>query len=319
MTVKGDMKALTEAILNPGASPADAGASAVPRLGRSTAPGQLFQFSEQQKLMERELQELRRQAGAPRMLLRTKLRPSPYQTRTVTPQAVQELADNLRENDLATALTVREIAPGVFEIIAGHRREAAFGALGREEIPCIVVKMTDEQAERAVFFDNFFPPDICDFEKYLGLKQIQTRHQYSQDQLAQRSGISRSLVTVLMAFDRLPKAALEVLAKAPKLLGGRAAANLAQLDAKYAPRVAEGLQLLADKKINQAQLLDWIQNKGVSGPVKPTVIKAGSTVIAKLQRRQGRITVDVTDLEDAAVLEKKIAEVIKEHGSTAKG
>jgi len=317
--VKEGLNEITEAVLNPTPRPPGAvGVSPFSRASRATAPGQLLQFSEQQKLMERELEELRRLAGAPRLLQRTKLRPSPFQTRTISDEAVKELAENLRENELATPLTVREIEPDVFEIIAGHRRDAAFGLLGRAEIPCIVVKMDDDKAERAVFFDNFFPADICDFEKYLGLKQIQTRHHYSQEQLAQRSGISRSLVTVLMSFDRLPQAALDVLAKSPMLLGGRAAANLAQLDAKYTPRIAEGLELVAAKKLNQAKLLDWIQGKEVTAPAKPTVIKSGSSVIAKMQRRQGRITVDVTSLDDAAALEKKIAEVIKEHGAAGK-
>lgn len=315
MGVKDELSSITDAI-EAGGPPA---ASPKPGMKTSrTAPGALFQFSEQSQRMERELDELKKLAGGPRMLKRSSLRSSPFQTRALSPQKVQDLADNLRENELATPIVVREIEPDIFEVIAGHHRDAAFGVLGRDEVPGIVVKMTDEQAERAVFFDNFYPPEVSDFEKFLGLRQIQLRHGYTHDQLAQKSGISRSHVSTLMAFEKLPPAAAVVLEAHPQVLGATQAAKLAQLDAKHAARVSEGLQLVADGKLLQTQLIDWIVPKATPKRVEPTVVKSGKSTYAKLSRRDNKVTIDFTNVGDAEDLEKAIATLLKEHATAGR-
>lgn len=312
MGVKDELSSITDAI-EAGGPPASAAKSPMKRSG--TAPGALFQFSEQSQRMERELDELKKLAGGPRMLKRSSLRPSPYQTRALSQQKVQELADNLRENELATPIVVREIEPDIFEVIAGHHRDAAFGLLNRDEIPGIVVKMTEEQAERAVFFDNFYPPEVSDFEKFLGLRQIQRRHGYTHEQLAQKSGISRSHVSTLMAYEKLPPAAAAILEVNPRVLGAAQAAKLAQLDAKHAARVSEGLQLVVDGKLLQSQLQDWLVPKEAPKRVEPTVVKSGKSTYAKLLRRDTKVTIDFTNAGDAEALEKAIAALLKEHAT----
>jgi ParB family chromosome partitioning protein len=276
-----------------------------------TAPGQLFAFSTQAEQMRVELEELKKNAGAPRMLPRSALRPSPFQTKVISQTKVTELADNLRHNDLATPIVVREIEPGLFEVIAGHHRDLAYGELGRDEIPAVVVKMTDEQAERAVFFDNFFPPEMSDYEKYVGLAQVQRRHKYTQEALAERSGISRQLVGYLLAFDKLPEAAHKLLRANPTLLGAAVAGKLAALNPSAKAKLPEGLELIANGKLTQAKLIDWLTNKQQAAAPSQTVIKAGRSAFAKVRRRAGRLTIDFTNVADAESLESDIAALLK--------
>lgn len=312
MGLKDDIAGITQSVLS-GSQSTEPKKPRLPGLRPTTAPGQLWGLTEQQRRIETELQELRRNAGGPRMIPRAQLVESPFQTRSISAEAVRELADNLRENELVTPLSVRRLATDRFEIIAGHRRNAAYGELGRAEIPCIVIEMDDEQAERAVFFDNFYPPDICDFEKYLGLRQIQDRHKYTQEDLAKRSGISRAMVGFLMSYQRLPAEAIHILNRSPRLVGAAAAAKLAQLDAKLHPKIAEALLQLEAGKIKQAQLLDWIQGKARPATPSPTVVRMNKSVFAKVLRRDTKITVDFASIESASALEQKIADLIKEH------
>lgn len=314
MGLKDDLGSITASIQAEGTLPSK---DPSPRQAR-TAPGQLFAFSEQSKAMERELEALKKAAGAPRMIKRSQLRKSPYQTRTITAEAVAELAHNLRDNPLVSPIVVRELAENVFETIAGHKRDAAYGVLDRDEIPAIVVVMTDEQAERAVFYDNFFPPDICDYEKFLGLQQIRQRHAYTHEKLAEKSGISRQLIGYLMAFERLPESALQLLSKHPTLIGANTAAKLAQVDVKKASRVLEGLQMLVEGKIKQALLFDWVNQKSVAKKLEPTVFKAGRVVYAKVLRRDSRLTIDFSNVSDAESLERDIAALIKERAGAKK-
>jgi ParB family transcriptional regulator, chromosome partitioning protein len=314
MGLKDDLNSITASIESAQPQPPKVGGQRIAR----TAPGQLFAFSEQSKSMERQLDAALKAAGAPRMLLRTQLRPSPFQTRTISPEQVAELVDNLRENPLTTPIVVREIEPDLFEIIAGHRRNQAFECLGRNEIPAVVVKMTDEQAEGSVLYDNFFTPDICDYEKYLGLKKIQSRLSYTHEQLAEKSGISRTLVTYLMSFDRLPADAHDVLRANPSLIGATAATKLVQLDSSLAPRISLAIQQLADGTLKQAKLIDWICKKTATAKVEPKLVKVGRTVYAKVLRRGAVVTIEFKNSGDAESLEKELSIFLKERASAQK-
>jgi len=287
-------------------------------LGVLSAPTGLMRESEEIREAHRRVEDLLKNAGAPRMIKRTQLRKSPYQTKKITPKDIAKLAENLRHNALTTPIVVREISPGVFEIIAGHTRDEAFGVLGRDEIPGIVVTMSDEEAEAAVFYDNFFPPDTSDYEKYLGLAQVKKRHGYTQEALAERSGISRQLVGYLLAFERLPEAANEVLAENPRLIGATLAGKLAALPQKSAAKIVEGLQKVSAGELTQAKLLDWVNGKLAPKRPEPTVFKSGKTVFAKVLRREGRLLIDFVDEDDAMAIEKEIATVLKSRAAAKK-
>jgi ParB family chromosome partitioning protein len=281
-----------------------------------SAPTSLMHDSEEIRAANKRVEELVKQAGAPRMLKLDSLRPSPFQTKTVTEETVADLVENLRNNPLTTPIVVREIESGVYEIIAGHGRTLCFSILGRLEIPGVVVQMTDEEAEGAVFYDNFYPPDICDFQKFLGLKQIKNRRNLTHEQLADRSGISRQLVGYLMSFDRLPAEALDLVRADPKILGAAVAMKLTQLDSSLAKRVVEGLQLVQAGKLKQAGLLDWVIQTPKARLSEPTVVKAGRRVFAKFTRRDSRLTIDFSDMKNAESLEKEILAMVKARASS---
>lgn len=281
-----------------------------------SAPTALMRDSEEIRAANKRVEELIKQAGAPRLLKLDCIRPSPYQTRTVTKETVADLVENLRHNPLTTPIVVREMEEGVYELIAGQGRTLSFEILGRDEIPGVVVQMTDEEAEAAVFYDNFYPADICDFEKFLGLRQIKSRRKLTHEQLADRSGISRQLVGYLMSFDRLPAEAFDLVRADPKILGAAVAMKLTQLDTSFAKRVVDGLRLVQAGKLKQAGLLDWVVQTPKARLSEPTVVKAGRRVFAKFTRRDNRLTIDFSDMKNAESLEKEILAMVKARASS---
>ncbi len=92
--------------------------------------------------------------------------------RPVDDAAVKALAGSIAENGLLSPITVRpcKVSRGGrtidgFEIVAGHHRVKAFGRLGRETIPAIVVEIDDLPAELALIDENLCRNDLTPAER----------------------------------------------------------------------------------------------------------------------------------------------------------
>ena len=79
--------------------------------------------------------------------------PSP-KARAINLLKVDELAISMRAVGLINPISARDRGDGRFEVVAGHHRHKAAGVLGWQTIPCVVVTMTDLQAELAEIDEN---------------------------------------------------------------------------------------------------------------------------------------------------------------------
>ena len=70
------------------------------------------------------------------------------------------LAESIRENGLMQPIIVRQLNPGAYEILAGHRRTRACKYNGQNEIRAIVVQADDELANRIMITTNFQQRDV---------------------------------------------------------------------------------------------------------------------------------------------------------------
>lgn len=57
-----------------------------------------------------------------------------------------EMADSVKEHGVLMPALVRPKAEGGYEMVAGHRRKMASELAGKEEMPCIVRNLTDDEA-----------------------------------------------------------------------------------------------------------------------------------------------------------------------------
>ena len=65
-------------------------------------------------------------------------------------EAMAELVESVKEEGILTALLVRPLGDGEYEIIAGHRRRHAAQLAGLKEVPVIIRNMDQDTAVRAM-------------------------------------------------------------------------------------------------------------------------------------------------------------------------
>ena len=285
-----------------------------------TAPGQMAQFSVVFQRVEEEARELRERSGKAQDIELTQIDDSPFQVRTITDDEVKELADNLAANPLATPVVVRKRGAR-FELVAGHRRKRAYELLGRRAIPAVVTDLDDEDSERAVVFDNLLAPSLPDYEKYLGVAKLRERHGWTYEEIAEKTGLSRSLVGYLFAFGKLPQNVQQILAMHPRLLGANYAAEMAKFASTDPQAVEAVVARIVAGEINPTQAVAALKapSPALAAKAKPVaaVFKRGKRTYAQVAGTRGVITVKLADqgIQDAETLQTAIEALIKEHAS----
>jgi ParB family chromosome partitioning protein len=78
---------------------------------------------------------------------------------------MMELVESVKEEGILTALLVRPLGDGEYEIIAGHRRRHAAQLAGLKEVPVIIRNMDQDTAVRAMVDSNLQRPNILPSEK----------------------------------------------------------------------------------------------------------------------------------------------------------
>lgn len=288
-----------------------------------SAPGDMMVFSSEFKRIDTELKESRSKEGKPLSLDLNLIDPSPWQSRTVTKEQIDEMAEHLKSNPQTTPVTVRAKPDGRYELISGHRRTAALKQLGRATVDAVLVTMSDSQAEMSVFFDNLLAPSLSDYEKYLGFVSVQNRLQeeqggkaLTQDDLAEKAGISRQLVGYILSFRALPPAAHDILKNQPHLIGAKLAAALSQHSKTAPEKVCEAINKIASKEMTASQAMDWLNEKKAPERIEPLVIRSGRNKFADITRRNGQVTIRLKNAALAEEIEEAVAEVLRKFAKT---
>ncbi len=122
------------------------------------------------------------------------IRPNPAQPRKIFRQeALDELADSIRQHGILQPLSVRRVGAG-YELIAGERRLRAASVAGLTEIPCIIMTMDEKESGMAAMIENLQRQDLDFIEEARGIANLMTRWCMSQEQVAGIIGKSQSAV-----------------------------------------------------------------------------------------------------------------------------
>lgn len=108
--------------------------------------------------------------------------------------ALAELADSIRTHGIIQPLTVRRLASGYYQIIAGERRWRAARLAGLQEIPVIVMEADDRKAAELAMIENLQREDLNPMEEAAGFQALIQTYHMTQEEAAQRVGKSRSAV-----------------------------------------------------------------------------------------------------------------------------
>ena len=114
------------------------------------------------------------------------------------PEKLSELADSIREHGIIQPLTVRRLASGYYQIIAGERRWRAARLAGLTEVPAVIIEADDRTAMELAMIENLQREDLNPMEEAEGYKALVEGYGMTQEQAAQRVGKSRSAVANAM-------------------------------------------------------------------------------------------------------------------------
>jgi ParB family transcriptional regulator, chromosome partitioning protein len=140
-----------------------------------------------------------------------KLSPSHLQPRRqFDRQALEELAQSIRENGILQPITARKNSVGNLEIIAGERRWRAAQIAGLHEVPVILKTMGDKETLELAIIENIQREDLNPIEEAEAYNQLMNEFHLTQQQVAERVGKDRVTVTNMLRLLGLPAAVIDL-------------------------------------------------------------------------------------------------------------
>ena len=156
--------------------------------------------------------------------------------------ALKDLAESIKNYGVIQPIIV-ENKGKYYQIIAGERRWRASKLAGLEEIPCIVRDEDEQRNKEISLIENIQRENLNPIEKAMGYKELIDNYNLTQQQLADKLGISRSYVANTLRILNLDERVLK-LVKDGKLTEGHCKSLLAITDGdkqyKMALKIVDG-------------------------------------------------------------------------------
>ena len=140
-------------------------------------------------------------------------------------EKLEELAESIRQHGVIQPLTVRKLASGYYQIIAGERRWRAARMAGLDEVPAVVIEADDQKAMELAMIENLQREDLNPIEEAEGFRALTEVYGLTQAQAAERVGKSRSAVANALRLLEL-NISLQRLVENEKISAGHARALL---------------------------------------------------------------------------------------------
>jgi ParB family chromosome partitioning protein len=159
------------------------------------------------------------------------LHPNPDQPRkTFTPEALEQLAQSIRQKGIIQPLIVRASnKPGHFEIVAGERRWRAAQLAELHAVPVVVREFTDVEVLEIAIIENIQREDLNPIEEALAYRQLMERFGHTQEKLAEALSRSRSHIANSMRLLNLPET-VQIMLRKGELTAGHARALITSAD-----------------------------------------------------------------------------------------
>lgn len=138
-------------------------------------------------------------------------------------EALSELTESIRVHGVLQPILVRPLIAGGYQIVAGERRYRASLQAGLSEIPAIIRELDDKETMEIALIENLQRKDLTPVEEALGYDSLMKNHGFTQEQVAESVGKSRSAVANALRLLNLPKAVLDLMTEG-RLSAGHARA-----------------------------------------------------------------------------------------------
>ena len=146
--------------------------------------------------------------------------------REFDPEALQELADSIKEIGIIQPITLRKMDDGTYQIIAGERRFRASQLAGLTAVPAYIRTADDENVMEMALVENIQREDLNAMEIALAYQHLLEEYELTQEKLSERVGKKRTTVANYLRLLKLP-AQIQMALKNRELDMGHARALLA--------------------------------------------------------------------------------------------
>ena len=155
-----------------------------------------------------------------------KIYPNPDQPRrNFDEEALQELAQSIKEHGVISPITLRKDTNQRYMIIAGERRFRASKIAGLDSIPAYIRTAKDEQVMEWALIENIQREDLDAIEIALAYQRLMDEYNLTQERMSERVGKKRATVANYLRLLKLP-AEIQLGIKEKKIDMGHARAIL---------------------------------------------------------------------------------------------
>lgn len=247
----------------------------------------------------------------------SEIEPNRDQPRKVFDQeALEELAESIRQHGLIQPILVRPAKGGVYSIIAGERRWRASRLAGLVKVPVIIKECSDEETAQLALIENLQREDLNPIEEAEGYKKLMDDYTLTQERVAELVGKSRPAVANALRLLGLPED-IRALLLSGQITAGHARALLAITDkgvlAAATKAAMEGatvreIEAMAGRKKPQSR--PRAAKSGYCAEVELSLTEAlGRKVkISPAKGGKGTITLEYYSEEELADFARRLAE-----------
>ena len=130
---------------------------------------------------------------------------NPFQPRTdFEEESLKELAASIEIHDIIQPVTLRQMEPGKYQLIAGERRIQASKLVGKETIPAYIRKADDQQMLEMALIENIQRENLNAIEIALSYQRLMSDCDLGQEELGGRVGKKRATVNNYLRLLKLP-------------------------------------------------------------------------------------------------------------------
>lgn len=171
------------------------------------------------------------------------IEPNPNQPRSLFDEnALNDLAQSIREVGIIQPITLRQVADNRFQIIAGERRWRASQRAGLKTIPAYIRTIKDEKnLMEMALTENIQREDLNPIEVALAYQHLLEAPGMTQEKVSERVGKSRAAVANILRLLKLP-AQVQLALRNKELDMGHARALLALDDPSLQLKVFREIQ-----------------------------------------------------------------------------
>ena len=218
-----------------------------------------------------------------------------------------ELADSIRQKGIVQPILARPSpdTPGTYEIVAGERRWRAAQKAGLHAVPVIIRMLDDREVLELAIIENVQRADLNPVDEAQGYGELIDQFGYTQNDLAQVIGKSRSHVANTLRLLKLPEDVRALLADGSLTAGHARALITAENPSALAQQIVQkGLSVRDAEALGQQRPTSAPRPRSVVAKSADTMALEkelsdllGLTVVLHDKGESGRIEIRYSTLE----------------------